>query len=76
MSGQLCLASGQGSEHLQLFVEDVAGHSFLNTKAVGVIDLAVHPKYAILDLGCTKSMGSHYAVNKFMKAARNHGFDY
>ena len=41
-----------------------------------MIDLAQNPTYVILDLGCTKSMGSRYAVSKFMKAARVHGLDY
>ena len=57
-------------------MDDVTGHYFLSTKVVGVVDLAVNPTYVILDLGCTKSMGSRYAVNKFMKAARIHGLDY
>ena len=68
VSGLLCRASGQGSEHLQPLVEDVTGHSFLSTKAVGDIDLAVNPTYAILDLGCTKSMGSRCWCSE-----QNHG---
>ena len=57
-------------------MEDATGHSFLSTKTGCVIDLAQNPTYFILDLGFTKSMGSRYAVNKFMKAARVHGLDY
>ena len=45
----------------QFIVEDVTGHSFLSTNTENVIDLAQHPTYVILDLGCTKSMGSRYA---------------
>ena len=41
-----------------------------------MIDLAQNPTYVILDLGCTNSMGSRYAVNSFMKAAHVHGLDY
>ena len=32
--------------------------------------------YVILDLGCTKSMGSRYAVNKNLKSAHVRGLDY
>jgi hypothetical protein len=68
--------SGQVSDHLQLLVEDVAQHSFLTTKNIGVIDRRQNPTYVILDLGCTKSMGSRYAVNKFMRVAAAHGLEY
>ncbi len=54
----------------------VTGHSFLITKTDNVIDLAQNPTYVILDLGCTKSMGSRYAVTRFMKAAHVHGLDF
>ena len=57
-------------------MEDVTGHSYFITKTGSVIDLAQNPTYVILYLGCTKSMGSSYAVNKFMKAAHIHGLDY
>ena len=68
--------SGQDEDYSQLFVEDVTGHSFLSTRAGSVIDLAQNPTYVILDLGCTKSMGSRYAVDKFKRAAHTHGLDY
>ena len=48
----------------------------LRTKNFGVIDLSQNPTYVILDLGCTKSMGSRYVVNKFMRAAPSHGLEY
>ena len=76
MSGLLCRASGQDDDYSQLFVADVTGHSCLRTKTGCVIDLAQNPTYVILDLGCTKSMGSRYAVKKFMTAAHVHGLDY
>ena len=57
-------------------MEDVTGHSFLSTKTENVIDLSQKPTYVILDIGCTKCMGSRYAVNKFMRAAHVHGLDY
>ena len=76
MSGLLCRASGRDDDYSQLFVEDVAGHSCLSTKTGCVIDLAQNPTYVILDIGCTKSMGSRYVVNKLMKAAHIHGLDY
>ena len=41
-----------------------------------MIDVAQNPTYVILDLGYTKSVGSRYAVNKFMKAAHVYGLDY
>ena len=73
--GSPCRASGQDDALRQFFVEYVIGHSFLSTKTENVIDLAQHPTYVILDIGCTKSMGSRYAVNKFMNAAHVHGLD-
>lgn len=76
VSGLLCRARGQGSEHLQLFVNDDTIHAFLSTKTVGVIDLAQNRTYVILDLGGTKSMGSRYAINKFMKVAHVRRFGY
>ena len=41
-----------------------------------MVDLAQNPTYVILDLRCTKSMGSRYAVNKFMKADHVYGLEY
>ena len=76
MRGLPCRVSGQDDDLPQFFVEYVTGHSLLSIKAESVIDLTQHPTYVILDLGCTKSMGSRYAVNKFMKAAHVHGLDY
>ena len=76
MRGLPCRVSGQGVDYSQLFVEDVTRHSDLNTQTGSVIDFARNPTYVILDLGCTKSMGSRYAVNKFMRAAHVHGLDY
>ena len=75
-SGMPCRVSGQVADHLGLFVQDVTQHSFLTTKNIGSIDLSRNPTYVISDLGCTKSMGSRYAVNKFMRAASAHGFEY
>ena len=74
--GLSCRACGQKDDYSQLFVEGVAGHSYLITNTGSVIDLAQHPTYVILYLGCTKSVGSKYAVNKFMRAAHLHGLDY
>ena len=71
-----CRVSGQEYELSQFFVEDVTGHACLSTKTNNVIDLTRNPTYVILDLGCTKSMGSRYAVTNFMKAAHVHGLDY
>ena len=68
--------SGQDDVLPQFCVEDVTGHSFASTKTENVIDLAQRPTYVILDIGCTRSMGSRYAVNKFMNAAHVHGLDY
>ena len=76
MSGLLCRASGQYDDYSHLFVGDATEHAVLSTKTGCVMDLAQNPTYAILDIACNKSVGSRYAVNKFMKAARNHGLDY
>ena len=74
--GLPCRVSGQYDDYSQLFVEDVTGHSYLSTKIGGVIDLVQNPTYVMLCLGCTKSMGFRYAVNKFMTAAQVHGLGY
>ena len=74
--GMPCRVSGQVSGHLQLFVEDVTQESYLTTKSSGAIDLSQNPTYVILALGCPKSMGSRYAVNKFMRVASAHGLEY
>ena len=76
MDTLLSRVSGQYDDYPQLFVEDVTGHSYLITKTGSVIDLAQNPTYVILDLRCTKSMGSRYAINKFMKATHLHGLYY
>ena len=68
--------SGHVAGRIQLFAEDVTQHPFLSTKSVGAIGLDQNPTYVILDWGCTKSMGSRYAVNKFMRAAATHGLNY
>ena len=64
------------SDHIQLFVDDVTQHSLLTTKNIGAIDLTPNPTYVILELGCTKSMGARYEVNKFMRVARARGLVY
>ena len=70
-----CRVSGQEDDIAQFFVEDVTGHSYLSTKTDNVMDLAQNPTYVILDLGCTKSVGSIYAVTNLMKATHVHGLD-
>ena len=69
MCGLSRRVSGQDDDYSQLFVEDVTMQYVLSTRTGSVIDLAQDPTYVILGLGCTMSMGSRYAVNKFMKAA-------
>ena len=76
MGGLLCRASGQGVDHLQLFADDVTRHCLLSTRTVGTIDSGQIPSFVILELGCTKSIGSLYAMNKFMKAAHVYGLAY
>ncbi len=39
------------------------------------IDLRSEPTYVVMDLGCTKSMGSSMAVEAFMEASFHQGFD-
>ena len=40
-----------------------------------MVDIMRNPTYVILDLGCTKPMGSRHAVNAFMKAAPSYGME-
>ena len=68
--------SGHVAGRIQLFAEDVTQHYVLSTKSTGAFDLSQRPTYARLGLECTKSMGSRYAVNKFMRAAATHGLNY
>ena len=75
MSGLLCRASGPDDDYSQLCVEDGTG-IFLSTKIGSVVDLAQNRSYVILDLGCTKSAGSRYAINKFMTTSHIYGLVY
>ena len=37
------------------------------------IDIKKNPTYVILDIGCTRCMGSHMAVDAFIKEAKHYG---
>ena len=37
------------------------------------LNLASHPTHVVLDLGCTQSIGSRAAIERFKKRARYHG---
>ena len=48
-------------------------YSYQSDRSSEKVDLAHDPTYVILDLGCTRAMGSRVAANRFMKAAPYYG---
>ena len=40
------------------------------------IDVRKNPTYVVMDLGCTKSMGSRPAIMEFMKVGRKNGLTF
>ena len=36
------------------------------------VDLGSHPTYVILDSGCTKAMGSRFAIDRLVQACQQH----
>ena len=47
-------------------------HDIKLTLLTEYIDLKTHPTYVILDSGCTKAMGSRYAVDRLVHACKQH----
>ena len=57
------------------------GHAYLNyetnvqhTLLTDYADLSTHPTYVILDSGCTRAMGSRFAINRFV--SQNHPYSH
>ena len=53
---------------MQIFGKNMCWLSWTN-----FIDLERNPTYVILDLGCTRSMGSMHSVKAFIEAGKKHG---
>ena len=58
---------------------DFTEHAFLNCEdhveqclLCEYIDLKTHPTFVILDSGCTRAMGSRFAVDRLVEACRRH----
>ena len=67
------------------FQDDVYddSHAFLNyetnvqhTLLTDYVDMSSHPTYVILDSGCTRAMGSRFAIDRLVKACQNHPFSH
>ena len=55
------------------------GHAYLNyetnvqhTLLTDYVDMSTHPTYVILDSGCTRAMGSRFAIDRLVRACQNH----
>ena len=38
------------------------------------VDMSTHPTYVILDSGCTRAMGSRFAIDRLVRACQNHPY--
>ena len=54
------------------------GHAYLNyetnvqhTFLTDYIELSSHPTYVVLDSGCTRAMGSRFAIDRLVRACQN-----
>jgi hypothetical protein len=52
---------------------DLAPHK---AKLPDMIEISQHPSYVVLDLGCTRSMGSRRAITRLLAACQNTGVTY
>jgi len=59
------------------------GHVYLNyesnvqhTLLTGYVDMSSNPTYVILDSGCTRAMGSRFAIDRLVKACTNHRYSH
>ena len=59
------------------------GHAYLNyetnvqhTLLTDYVDMSTHPTYSILDSGCTRSMGSRFAIDRLVRACQNHPYSH
>ena len=66
--------SGWLVAHIDRTMEE---HSALVMKSMqNTIDIRYSPSYVVMDLGCTKSMGSRPAIMEFVKAGRKNGLTF
>ncbi len=66
--------SGFIVHHISTTMEE---HSALIMKSMQhVIDVRKNPTYVVMDLGCTKSMGSRPAIMEFVRAGRQNGLTF
>ena len=59
------------------------GHAYLNyetnvqhTLLTDYVDMSTHPTYVILDSGCTRAMGSRFAIDRLVRACQNHPYSH
>ena len=59
------------------------GHAYLNyetnvqhTLLTDYVDMSTHPTYVFLDSGCTRAMGSRFAIDRLVRACQNHPFSH
>ena len=59
------------------------GHAYLNyetnvqhTLLTDYVDMSTHPTCVILDSGCTRAMGSRFAIDRLVRACQNHPYSH
>ena len=59
------------------------GHAYLNyetnvqhTLLTDYVEMSTHPTYVILDSGCTRAMGSRFAIDRLVRACQNHSYSH
>ena len=59
------------------------GHAYLNyesnvqhTLLTDYVEMSTNPTYVILDSGCTRAMGSRFAIDRLVKACTNHRYSH
>ena len=59
------------------------GHALLNyesnvqhTLLTDYVDMSTNPTFVILDSGCTRAMGSRFAIDRLVKACMNHRYSH
>ena len=58
--------------HVYLIVESNVQHTLLTD----YVDMSSNPTYVILDSGCTRAMGSRFAIDRLVRACTNHRYSH
>ena len=47
-----------------------------HTLLTDYVDMSTHPTYVILDSGCTRAMGSRFAIDRLVRACQSHPYSH